>query len=120
MTNELENLEIQRRKLSEKISRMRNKSDADAASKLVGKCFKYRNNYSLPEKASDYWWLYRRVVSQKDGYLMIESFQVDKYKKINIEPKQEFHYRHLDSYIEISKAEYAREWKKLLKRINSL
>ncbi len=33
--------------------------------KFEGKCFKMRNNYSLPEVPSDYWWLYKKVVKIK-------------------------------------------------------
>lgn len=45
----------------------------------VGRCFKVRNNYSCPEKPSDYWWLYKRVV-KIDGYsLVTEEFHRDRY-----------------------------------------
>jgi hypothetical protein len=59
-----------------------------AAQRLIGKCFKYRNCYSCPEKESDYWWLYVRVLSvDTDGYASGVSFQHDSRGHLEIKPE---------------------------------
>lgn len=52
---------------------------------LVGKCFRYRNNYSCPVKPTDYWWLWTRITGLDGASLMCLQVQCDKYGKIIIE-----------------------------------
>lgn len=69
-----------------------------------GKYFKYRNNYSCPERESDYWFMYRKVMKVIDERNVdVITFQMDKYKKISIE-RQETYIENLG--VEISEAEY--------------
>lgn len=82
--------------------------------KLVGKCFRYRNCYSCPEKPSDYWWLYMRV-TKADGYwLYAQQFQVDKNGACSFDPKRMLH--NVDgNYEPITKAAYDKAWKQFEK-----
>ena len=52
----------------------------------VGKCSKYRNCYSCPSKASDYWWMYVRIVAVEDGSYVVQRFQRDSYGKASMDP----------------------------------
>ena len=54
--------------------------------KLVGRCFKYRNCYSCPEKESDYWWLYRKITRVEDGSLRAFEFQIDSRGEFEVRP----------------------------------
>lgn len=52
---------------------------------LVGRCFRYRNCYSCPDKPSDYWWLWLRIVGVDGGCVLCVQTERDKYGKITIE-----------------------------------
>lgn len=89
--------------LDEKATRER----MNAANRLVGKCFKYRNCYSCPEKDSDYWWLYVRVLSvDTDGYTSGVSFQTDSRGACEIKPEVSTWIVKNSSYKPISYAEW--------------
>ena len=46
---------------------------------IVGKCFRLRNCYSCPEKASDYWWTYYYVTGIAGReWVWVVTFQTDK------------------------------------------
>lgn len=65
--------------------------------RLVGKCFKYRNSYSCPEKPSDYWWLYRHVIGvTTDSNLMVHQFQTDTYGELTVKRDTIFTYGRKD------------------------
>jgi hypothetical protein len=53
---------------------------------LVGRCFRYRNCYSCPEKDSDYWWLYCRVLSVRGDTATVLDFQTDKDGRMEMRP----------------------------------
>jgi len=94
--------------------------------KFEGKCFKMRNNYSLPEVPSDYWWLYKKVVKIKkediyfskcktlkvlsyyDGY----SFQTDKHGRITINKNEQGYIHGLGE--EITEKEFNDAWDKMI------
>ena len=73
--------------------------------KLEGTCYKKKNNYSCPEKPSDYWYEYTKVleIKEKDIYSNNDhdalshciqvSFYTDKYGNFSI--RQENSYVHL-------------------------
>lgn len=83
---------------------------------LIGKCFKYKNNYSCPEKPSDYWFLYVRIDSlSKDGDLFSTQFQTDMYGKFLFEKREYFQFS--DSYIEISGSLFIQELSKARNKI---
>jgi len=72
---------------------------------FIGKYYKYKNSYSCPESATDYWWLYVRVKEIKDYHLVCQTFQKDKYGKIMIDLNYEMH--SIDNnYILCSKEEF--------------
>ena len=87
---------------------------------LDGKCFRYRNNYSVPQKPSDYWWLYVKIIGTKGASAVTFEFQTDKYGKLSIEPHQQ-HYNRFPSddrgYQPISAAEFKRAWQAVQKRV---
>lgn len=72
---------------------------------LVGKFFKTRNNYSVPEKRSDYWWQYVQVTKMaRSGHLDIVMFEIDKYGNLSV--RRDSHRWHMADYQEIKAAEY--------------
>jgi len=85
---------------------------------LVGRCFRYKNSYSCPEKPSDYWWLYKRVLGVKTGRyeeVFIEQFETDKNGETTI-------LHHSLTYMsclgeKISRAQYDRARKRMLTRM---
>ena len=81
---------------------------------LVGRCFKYRNSYSCPDKPEDYWWKYAIVTGVGDfGHPNAFSFETDKNGDVRIETMQWFH----AGWQAIPAAELALEWTDLLSRI---
>jgi hypothetical protein len=90
--------------------------------KLIGQCFKYRNNYSCPEKSSDYWWLYCCVLSADEYGLRLFEFQTDKHGRIEIRPEGHAVNAHSmqSGYVPISEAEYCKAWAQTLKKIQNL
>jgi hypothetical protein len=74
----IEELRKQSAALRDKIDAHERKEQREAAKALLGKCFKYKNCYSCPQTAKDYWWMYARVVKVGDyGHLQMATFQVD-------------------------------------------
>jgi hypothetical protein len=97
--------------------------------KLEGKYFKYKNCYSCPQKKSDYWWLYSKVVTvekenlYKSGENVLATctcwgFQTDKNGMININPIYETYTHSLG--VEISKSEFEKAWKATLNELSLL
>lgn len=97
--------------------------------KFIGKCFKYKNNYSCPTKPSDYWFTYTKVVELNPddiydtGYSGITSrfkgysFDCDKYGNISI--------NNVDGYIhslgkEITESEFNEAWNKMMGKLDNL
>jgi|SRR6185312_5051127 len=94
------------------------KQRAAEHAKLIGKCFKERNNYSCPGKRSDYWYVYYKIVGT-DGYsLLCEQFQTDKNGHVRIELTKNYR-MNMNCAQPISHAEYKRAWQKLRSRINA-
>ena len=97
--------------------------------KLEGKCFKFRNNYSCPEKKSDYWWMYKQVIAiPEDGiyqtstgvscHLKCWTFQTDKYGASTINPDDTTYAHSLGE--EITKEEFDAAFEKMIKAILNL
>lgn len=82
----------------------------------VGKAFKTRNNFSCPEKPSDYWWLYSKVTRMDDdGMLYATDFETDRYGNISVRFN---HYAyHMQGHQQIPAAEFRRAWKKMQAKI---
>jgi hypothetical protein len=80
-----------------------------------------RNNYSCPEKPSDYWWLYTRVVSaNKNGNLKTLRFEVDKDGAVHINGDDFMSPRAFESYEPITPAEFDRQYALMLKHAAKL
>lgn len=100
-----------------KLNKIETLAIVKANTALVGKCFKYpRNNYSCPEKKSDYWPVYSRVLRLDGHGLICHTFQADKYGDIRIEfAKYEMR---LSGYVPITVAEFRRAWGRVKARIS--
>jgi len=119
MSEELEELERQRWEINGKIDRIRQSTRIQEAEKLVGKCFKYRNCYSLPKSDADYWWLYIKVIGHDRGTLITEEFENASDGNISINLKSNKYSGVLDgNYTRIKSEEYDEAWRKLRKLIN--
>lgn len=118
---DLSALQEKAREIGEKIGRIEDAARFEENKQLEGKAFKYRNNYSCPEKLSDYWWLYIKVTKVTRDHIWTHQFQIDKYGEITVNLHKSY-YRHLfgaDSRIEISRAEFDRAWKALQAKIKT-
>lgn len=90
------------------------KERQDRNGTLVGKTFKYRNSGGGEEQ----WWLFAKVQRIRNGLLLLFKFEHTPYG-INIEisnPRTSLS----DGYIEIPKAEFVTEWRKLQNIINAV
>ena len=85
---------------------------------MVGKCFKYpRNCYSCPQKESDYWPVYYKVVKVTKSRVRCIVFSTDRDGKIEIERDARF----LNSgTVPIPNAEFNRALTKLKKTIHGI
>lgn len=116
----MDDLKAEARKINAKISRIEHDNRAAENKSHVGKCFKYRNCYSCPEKPSDYWWLYIRVTGLlKDGSVECTEFQTDKYGEVTVKAKKQM-YLVRDGCRPISKSEFDRAWKRTQERIKAM
>lgn len=116
-----EQLEAEIAPLRKQLHRLRDLELKERSVALLGRCFKYRNCYSLPKKPSDYWWLYVKVVSVNYWPVTFE-FQTDRNGRIEV--KQNKCASGLDngneSYTEISQKEFAAAWNRLQKHIGGM
>ena len=92
------------------------------ALKLVGTYWKYRNCYSCPEKDSDYWWMYMKVVKTDGrGHLTTFDFQTDKDGNVSTRQNGYQHVLLLKSgYVAISEAEFTRAWDLMLSHLHQI
>lgn len=104
-----EQLELEIRKLNIQLNKIKDTEDDARNATYLGRCFKTRNNYSCPQKPSDYWWLYVKVTSVKNGIKGL-MFQVDYNGRIEIQPKEYLMANTLDSYTPISSAQWDKAW----------
>jgi hypothetical protein len=102
----------------EKLYRIRSDQFKSKNSSKVGKTFRTRNNFSCPEKPSDYWWLYAKITRMDDaGMLYATTFQTDKYGAVSINFDQCVH--HAQYYSSCPAADFKKAWKAMLKKLNS-
>lgn len=99
---------------------------------LIGKCFKFRTSYSSPEKKSDYWYVYSKIVSIRPDDLYLGgasanevlarcrtiTFQKNKYGSIIINPN-DYTYVHCIGE-EISINEFNQEFENIINILNKL
>jgi hypothetical protein len=92
------------------------------ATALVGRAFKYRNSYSLPQSDANYWWMYAIVTGQDGGVPMGLTFQRDKDGLVTIEhdarvramwPGRE------SGWTECTHAEARHEWEKIQAQVRA-
>lgn len=107
----------------EKIQKKELKQKLPDYKKLIGTYWKTKNNYACPNKPSDYWNLYIKVVEvDNNGDLYTAKVQIDQYGHLSVEPKvysysaQTFDGR----YSKSSKAEWDRAINRSLKLIGDL
>jgi hypothetical protein len=95
------------------------------AKEFVGRCFKYRNCYSMPQDESDYWWKYRYVHRQVGGDLYSLTFEKCSNNTISIIPDDSIAPYHFaaeksGNWQEISSDEFSDAWAKLLREIEDI
>ena len=78
-TNELEKIVKAGRIAQQKLTAIADAKAHEENKKLIGTCWRYRNNYSCPEKPSDYWWMYTIVTGVDGSNIIAFSFQTDMY-----------------------------------------
>lgn len=85
---------------------------------LLGKTFRMRNDYSCPEKPSDYWWVYAKVQKVgRDGMLTVLRFDTDKYGAMQVQVERYQH--HMAYYTEITPAAFNKAWRAFQKKVAS-
>lgn len=112
-----EQLEAELRPIQQALADLRDKETLAASKALVGKCFKYHNNYSCPEKPIDYWWLYIKVVRVGDYWPVTFEFQTDKHGHITIKTNDCCVITGKDGYVPITSREFDAAWAKVQKKI---
>jgi len=106
--------------LRKKQEQLKDEVEKEENEALIGKTFIYkRNSYSCPEKKSDYWDVYLKVLKViKYGVLVLK---VDKDSYGNIRIVTDNHWGNsLEGYEPCSKAEFERHFNKLLNEILEL
>lgn len=117
MVTDLEGLRQTLRMTQFRIGKIETAARVQSARKLIGKTFRYRNCYSCPEKPSDYWFLYIKVIGvDRYGSLRVLQFQTDKNGDIRIESNHFLH-RLLEGYEEIPRGTFDRALMDLKKKI---
>lgn len=79
---------------------------------LVGKCFKFRNNYSVQLKPSDYWWLYRKVLAVNGRTVTVLDFQTYNYVHVTVQEQATF--CAMADRIQIPVKEFDAAWTKMI------
>lgn len=114
---EKEELQHEERRINKRLHAIRDAERHEANRALVGKTFRYHNNYSCPEKPRDYWWIYAKVQKcAKDGYLTVFMFETDKYGAVRIRTEKYMNYMS-DGYQPIAPAKFAKAWRDLQRKI---
>lgn len=101
--------------------------------KLVGKYYAYRKNaYSCPEKPSDYWDVFRKIIdwvesNERGFHFIYEEFSIDSNGKISLEVEETYAYTNKEwwgkipfsGYEEITSVEYDSEKAKMFSEMAS-
>jgi hypothetical protein len=114
----LDQLKEEARKIGDHIGRIESAQVRKVNAPLVGKTLKSSNNYSVPEKKSDYWWTYAKVTRMdKWGMLYAFTFETDKYGNVRTQRDNCIH--HAQYFTQIPAAEYKRARTKLLATLSA-
>jgi hypothetical protein len=119
---DLAELELVAKKANQALGRAQEKRANELNKALIGKCFRYRNSYSCPEKPSDYFWFYVRVLSANGYGVTCHTFQTDKNGRIEIEwssHRSSYHGGLSDGYRPITRAQFDKAWRAVKKCIAS-
>lgn len=121
MSKELDDLNEQIGVLRGRAEVLSNAENFEKAKKLIGKCYKYRNCFSMPASDDDCWFLYKKVISSgPDGSLKVLRFQTDKNGRFEIEPNAGRHHRHFEVEEEITEMEFDLAWQDCLSAVNGI
>ncbi len=113
-------------KARDELSKIRSAAHAKQNMELIGRCFKYRNSYSLPEGPGDYWWMFCKVTGVEGDALLILEFQTDKYGETSIKKDSRnlglemSHLSESSNYIPIGNDEFQAEWDSLIGRLQGI
>lgn len=117
---ELERLRAERKALSDRIWKIEAEEQQNGMAALVGRFFKYPTNcFSCPEKPSDYWSIYRRVVKNKNGKTVAVSFETDNRGETRVKSEALF-LPDQPGWVEIDSPEFYEAWAKARKRCGML
>lgn len=121
MVKTKEQLEAELRPIQQALGRLRDQEARKESTSLIGRCFKYKNCYSCPDKPSDYWWMYIKVVGASHWPKTFE-FQTDKYGHLTVKTdKHAIGVGHEgNGYVPITVKEFDAAWRKVQKRIAKL
>lgn len=105
MKKTIEQLKADQQKASNAIWELEAERRRTENGPLVGKFFKTRNNYSVPDKRADYWWLYAKVTKMdRSGHLSIVQFEIDKYENLSV--RRDDHRWHMADWKQIKLSEF--------------
>jgi hypothetical protein len=110
-----EELLIQRDKIFKKLQKIEAKEFEIESKQFVGKHFKYRNSYSLPQSEKDYWVTYTKVLSASGMSIKVHEFQIDKHGSFKIEERVRGAF--LSGWVEIPASEYKKALSSFKKKI---
>jgi len=92
---------------------------AEYDKQFIGRCFRYRNSYSVPTE-DEKWRLYTKVISVGETGLTCLSFQEDYEGKIEIEPGGFQYSGNLEDWQEITEDHYRQAWLELVDKISGI
>ncbi|MBS3796700.1 hypothetical protein [Pseudoalteromonas sp. BDTF-M6] len=81
---EIKDLSARKSEIETRLAELKDKEKDHHMSTYVGRCFKYRNSFSVPENEEDHWDLYYYVYGQLDDG-QITAIQFEKRKDNSIE-----------------------------------
>jgi len=89
---------------------------------LIGTGWKYRNSYSCPQKPSDYWNVYRKILAVKPNCsALVAEFSTDCHGEMTAKTKWECHPRWFpDSWTQCTDKEINAAYARLVGRVGNL
>lgn len=110
ITRETEQLRHTIQRAHERLREIEDAEREDRNATLVGKYFRFRNSYSCPDTADDYWWLYLHITGiSENGWLEYWSFEQDSLGKTIIYSNQSMS-RVTSDYQKISASHFWSRW----------
>ena len=100
----------------QELNKIEDERKANEIKPLLDKCYRYRNNYSCPEKDSDYWWIYMKIIKIDGPNVTSMQFQTDKYGKVIIVGNCSL-YGLNSGWEEITNTAFIRAWKLLFGKL---